>query len=218
MTSVLNFEALGKATMQTEPYPFAAYEDAFHDVDRLVASFPTDGFEYHAQRRMLETLGRKGTDEWYQHNVRTRALLNLGETSPHEPDGLDEIWLQLATDLSSAEYRDRLTEVTGFDVRPFPMQAHFWSFEEGASFKPHVDKPHKMVTHLMYLTENWQPEMGGCFLVLGSDDSTDARQELPPRAGDSIVLRRTDNAWHSVTPIPRGGRPRRLVQTWFWAD
>jgi SM-20-related protein len=218
MTNILNIEAIREASMQTEPYPFAAYDGTFKDVDRLLAAFPDDGFEYHAQRRLLENLGRKGSDDWYRHNVRTRPLLNLGDSAPHEPDALDEVWLEVADDLSSPEYREALTELTGFDVRELPMQTHFWSFEGGASFKPHVDKAHKMVTHLMYLTENWDPSVGGSFLVLGSDDETDVVHSLPPYANSSLVLRRTDNAWHSVDSIPRGGRPRRLIQTWFWAS
>jgi SM-20-related protein len=216
--NVLNIEAIRYASMCTDPYPYASYDHTFTDVDRLLAAFPEDGFEYHAQRRLLETLGRKESDQWYQHNVRTRPLLNLGETSPHEPDELDDVWLALAEDLASPGYREALTELTGFDVRSIPMQTHFWSFEGGASFKPHVDKPHKMVTHLMYLTEDWEPSAGGAFLVLGSSDHTDVSQSFPPYAGSSLVLRRTDDAWHSVTPIPRGGRPRRLIQTWFWAS
>ncbi|MEU7723851.1 2OG-Fe(II) oxygenase [Streptomyces sp. NPDC040724] len=218
MTNLLNIGAIHDAAMRTDPYPFASYEGTFKDVDRLLAAFPEDGFECHAQRRLLESLGRRESDEWYRHNVRTRPLLNLGESSPHEPGELNDVWLEVAEDLTSPEYRQALTELTGFDVRSIPMQTHFWSFDGGASFKPHVDKPHKMVTHLMYLTENWDPSAGGSFLILGSDDVTDVVHSFPPYANHSLVLRRTDDAWHSVTPIPRGGRSRRLIQTWFWAS
>lgn len=218
MANILDIEAIHQASMRTDPYPHASYENTFTDVETLLKAFPDNGFEYHAQRKLLETLGRKETPEWYQHNVRTRPLLNLGETTPHEPEGLDDCWVALAEDIASAEYREALSDLTGFDVRPYPSQTHFWSFEGGASFKAHVDKPHKLVTHLMYLTENWDPSVGGSFQVLGSDDTSDVVAEYPPYANHSLVLRRTDDAWHSVTGIPRGGRPRRLVQTWFWVS
>jgi len=218
VSNILDIEAIHAASMRTDPYPHAPYSHTFTDTSGLIKNFPDNGFEYHAQRKLLETLGRKETREWYQHNVRTRALLNLGETAPHEPQGLDDAWIALAEDIVSAEYREALTELTGFDVRPYPSQTHFWSFEGGAWFTPHVDKAHKLVTHLMYLTENWEPQFGAAFQVLGSNDQADVVAEFPPYANHSLVLRRTDNAWHSVTEIPRDAQPRRLVQTWFWVS
>jgi len=215
---MINFDTLGAARLNADPYPWARYSGAFSDPKRLADTFPDDNYEQHAQRRLLETLGRGGSAEWYQHNVVTRALLELGETRPFKPEGLDDAWHAVAEDLVSPEYRERLTDVTGYDVRSIPMQAHFWIYREGSFFKPHVDKPHKVVTHLMYLTDGWQPEMGGSFQVLGSGDQEDVREEISPSLNNAIVLRRTDNAWHSVSEVPRGQPPRILLQSWFWAQ
>lgn len=219
MSNVINLDALAAAELRTDPFPWAYYCNALNDLEELIASFPTTGFEYHSQRRILETLGKKETDAWYQHNVSTRALLELGQGRPHEPEGLSEKWLGAVEDLLSTDYRQCLSEVTGHDVRSLRMQAHFWRFGEGAFFRPHVDKPHKIVTHLMYLTNAWTEDMGGCFRVLGSDDPDDVRAEIPPVPNNSVVLRRTDNAWHSVSAIPRGSnRFRELLQVWFWGE
>jgi hypothetical protein len=219
MSGILDFDALGAAEFQTDPFPWAYYDNAFHEPQALIGSFPTTGFEPHAERRILEAIGKKGSDAWHRNNVSTRALLELGEREPHQPSGLADVWLRLAQDLASDEYRERLSDLTEYDLRDVRMQAHFWRFDGGASFKPHVDKPHKVVTHLMYLTESWTESMGGCFRVLGSDDPDDVRTEIPPLPNNSIVLRRTDNAWHSVSPIPRGSeRSRQLLQVWFWAE
>ncbi|PCG84223.1 hypothetical protein CIB93_20630 [Streptomyces sp. WZ.A104] len=219
MSNAINMDAISAARMSDEPFPYALYDEAFHDTRPLIEGFPTEGFEWHSQRRILETLGKRGSDAWYQHSVATRALLELGEERPHRPEGLDDIWSAVAEDLTSAEYRERLTELTGHDVRKLKMQAHFWRFDEGAFFQPHVDKPHKMVTQLFYLTDQWSKDMGGCFRVLGSNDAEDVHAEIPPVPNNSIVLRRTDNAWHSVSPVPRGsGRSRTLLQVWFWDD
>jgi SM-20-related protein len=217
--SVINFDALSSAELCTDPYPYASYDKAFHEPESLTSTFPTSGFEWHSQRKLLETLGRKGSDAWYQHSVATRPLLELGSTEPHEPSELDEVWLALAEDLLSDAYRENLSALTGRDVRSLPMQAHFWRFEPGSHFQPHVDKPHKIVTQLLYLTEDWSAEMGGCFRILGSDDPEDVLEEVPPLPNNSLVLSRTDNAWHSVSAIPRDtDRSRRLVQIWFWGD
>jgi hypothetical protein len=217
VSQAIDFEALGAARFNAEPYPWAQYTGAFADAQRLADTFPDDSYEPHAQQRLLETLGRRASAEWYQHNVFTRALLELGETRPFRPEGLDDAWLAVARDLASAEYRERLTELTGYDVRSIPMQAHFWKYQEGSFFKPHVDKPHKIVTHLMFLTDGWEPAMGGCFQVLGSGRQDDVRAEISPELNNAIVLRRTDNAWHSVSAIPRDQRTRKVLQTWFWA-
>lgn len=219
MSNVIRMDLLGAVAMRSEPFPWGYYENAFDEPDTLVERFPDAGYEPHAQQRILEALGKRGTDAWYANNVRTRPLLELGETRPHQPEELDDVWLSVAEDLCSAEYRECLSEVTGHDVRGLRMQAHFWQFHEGAKFKPHVDKPHKIVTHLMYLTDGWSADMGGCFQVLGSDDPTAVLTEIPPVPNSSIVLRRTDNAWHAVSPVARGTqRSRKLLQTWFWGE
>jgi hypothetical protein len=216
---VINVDALGGAELRTEPYPYAYYDDAFYEPQALTSTFPDSGFEFHSQRKLLEALGRKGTDAWYQHNVATRPLLELGALEPHEPEALDPVWLRLAEELLSDAYRESLSELTGRDVRSLRMQAHFWRFEPGSHFQPHVDKPHKIVTHLLYLTDDWTTEMGGCFRVLGSDDPKDVLDEVPPLPNNSLVLSRTDNAWHSVSAIPRqSDRSRRLLQIWFWGE
>lgn len=219
MSNIINMETLSAADFRTEPFPWAYYEGAFRDPQPLIDTFPDSGFEFHAERKILEAIGKKGTDAWYHNNVQTRALLELGETKPWEPSELSEAWLGVAEDLLSAEYRERLSDLTSHDVRQLKMQAHFWRFNEGAEFPPHVDKPHKIVTHLLYLTENWSKDLGGCFQVLNSDDQSDVYTEIPPVPNNSIVLRRTDNAWHSVSGIPRGAnRSRKLLQIWFWGE
>ena len=218
MSNAVNFDAINSAKMSVDPYPHAAYGGVFSDPQPLIDSFPTDGFECHSQRRILEAIGKKESDAWYQHNVSTRALLELGETRPPSSD-LSDAWMQVAEDLGAPAYRESLSDLTKHDVRHLKFQAHFWRFEEGAFFQPHVDKPHKIVTHLMYLTDNWTPDMGGCFQVLGSNDPEDVRSEIPPVPNNGVVLKRTETAWHAVSPIPRGmKRSRTLLQVWFWGE
>jgi hypothetical protein len=214
----LNLEALSSAALKQDPCPWASYEGVF-EPHVLAAKFPADHFDSHSQRRLLEALGKKGSEAWYQHNVETRALLELGADAPFEPNGLDAPWLEVASDLLSPEYRDCISEVAQYDVRRLRMQAHFWRFGEGSFFQPHVDKPHKMVTHLMYLSDQWTPDMGGCLQLLGSGDPNDVRVEVPPIKNTAVVLRRTDWAWHAVSKVPRGcERMRQVLQVWFWAS
>jgi hypothetical protein len=215
---VIDLAALSAAKLHTTPFPWASYENTFSQPPPSNA-FPSTGFTPHAQRRILEAIGKKGSNSWYQHNVETRPLLELDEEQVNEPSALDPFWLQVAEDLLDRAYRECVSDVTGYDVRKLKMQVHFWRYKEGSFFQPHVDKPHKIVTHLMYLTDNWTPEMGGCFRILASQRADDIYAEVPPDSGRSILLKRTDNAWHSVELVPRGStQERHVLQAWFWAD
>jgi hypothetical protein len=216
--NVIDFDTLARTRMQAFPYPWASYSGPFRQPPPAQA-FPDKGFVSHAEHRILDAIGKKRTDTWFQHNIETRALIELGAAEPHQVQDLDGIWLAIAQDILSARYRDCLSDVTGLDVRELKMQAHFWRCRGGSFFTPHVDKPHKVVTHLMYLTEDWTPAMGGCFRVLLSGDTNDVHAEVSPAKGQSILLRRTDTAWHSVTPTPRDSPcERRVLQVWFWGD
>jgi hypothetical protein len=218
VSGVIDLGALSAARLETAPYPWGSYDSTFSQAPPG-NSFPASGFTPHAQRRILEVIGKKGTDSWYQHNVETRPLLELGDDQVRETSDLDPYWLEVAEDLVAPSYRECISDVTGYDVRRLRMQVHFWRYGEGSFFQPHVDKPHKIVTHLMYLTDSWTPEMGGCFRILASERADDVYAEVSPDSGRSILLRRTDNAWHSVDLIPRGStRERHVLQAWFWAD
>ena len=149
----------------------------------------------------------------------TRPLLELGKTDPFEPETLAPEWLDVAADLNSPEFRDCLSDVVRHDVRKLDMQAHFWDFLPGSFFQPHVDKPHKIVTVLMYLTKDWTEANGGCLQILGSGDPEDVHCVVPPKVNMGVILKREPRAWHAVTRIPPDStRNRRLLQAWFWED
>lgn len=216
MSKALDLETLAAVRLHSDPAPWANYDGVFQE-HVLSAKFPMDRFEEHSQRRLLGALGKQGTEAWYQHNVETRPLLELGRHDAYEPDGLDEAWLDVADDLLSPEYRECVSEVTHHDVRGLQLQAHFWRFGEGSFFTPHVDKEHKIVTHLMYLNDEWLPAMGGVLQLLGSSSPEDVRVEVPPRKNTGVLLKRTDDAWHAVSKIPMGeGWTRLVLQVWFW--
>lgn len=218
VNAVIDLAALSSAELQQDPFPWATYTGTFNRTPPADA-FPKQGFTPHAQRRILDVIGKKGSDAWYQHNIETRPLIELGEARVADGADLDAFWLKAADDILAPAYRECISDVTGYDVRHLRMQAHFWRYMQGAYFQPHVDKPHKMVTHLMYLTENWSPGMGGCFRILSSERAEDIHTEIPPDCGRSVLLKRTDNAWHSVELIPRGSeQERHVLQVWFWAD
>ena len=216
MSSIINFEALAQSKVKMPDTPYSTYAGVFNQ-DIPASVFPEDHFEYHAQRKLLEALGKKESPAWYQHHVKTRALLELGQSTIFEANTLDPIWHEIAHDLLSQSYRESISEAAQFDVTGLEFQAHFWEFGAGSFFQPHVDKAHKKITHLMYLTEDWTPDHGGELRILTSKNTEDVIQEIPPVNNTAVLLHRTDTAWHSVNRIPlQSDRPRRLLQVWFW--
>ncbi|CDG97942.1 putative Oxidoreductase, 2OG-Fe(II) oxygenase family [Xenorhabdus bovienii str. puntauvense] len=216
MAEVLNLNALKRMKLNHDPSPWAMCDNTFQ---KTISAdmFPVSHWTYHSQRQLAEALGKTGSDEWYQHNVKTRPLLELGETEPYAPDELADIWLVVAGDLLSDDYRECISDVSEYDVSKLQFQAHFWEFGPGSFFQPHVDKPHKIVTHLMYLTDDWVPEMGGCLQLLRSADPKDVVVEIAPKKNTSAIIRRTDSAWHAVTSIPKEIQSvRKVLQVWFW--
>ncbi|MEJ2631471.1 MAG: hypothetical protein P8015_09670 [Acidihalobacter sp.] len=109
----LDLSSLGSTRMNDDPWPWAFYEGVFQP-HVLNANFPNDHFACHSQHRLLEALGRRQSDSWFQHNVETGALLELGSDEPFEPDGLEDIWLEVAADLLSPDYRDRLMDTLNY--------------------------------------------------------------------------------------------------------
>ncbi len=216
MAKMLNFVALSKMKLNYVPSPWASCDNTFLTPIQSSA-FPVSHWTYHSQRKLSEALGKKGAPEWHQHNVKTRPLLELGKTEPHVPDELADIWVAVADDLLSPEYRECISDISEYDVKKLQFQAHFWEFGPGSFFQPHVDKAHKIVTHLMYLTDDWVPEMGGCLQLLRPSNPQDVVVEIAPKKDISVIIRRTDTAWHAVTSIPREmSAVRRVLQIWFW--
>lgn len=216
---VLDLDALHGARMAEHPYAWGAVARSFADGDaarELAQTFPDEGFEWHAQRQLLVALGRGDSPEARRHAVRTRALIERGEDGPFEAEALADVWRALAADLLSAEYRAALGACTGRDLSGCPMQTHFWRYEVGSRFDPHVDKAHKVVTHLIYLNEEWDASWGGCLRILRSGDIEDVAHEVVPTAGQAAVLVRCERAWHAVSELQPGHGSRKVLQTWFW--
>ncbi|MHC5931657.1 hypothetical protein [Nostoc sp.] len=43
--------------------------------------------------------------------------------------------------------------------------------------------------------------MGGCLQILLNEQLESLFQEIPPRNGNSVVLVRSENSWHNVSPV-----------------
>ena len=192
---VLNVQRIADFEMNGEPYRWARIDRLFSEPQaaRLAASFPRDKF-----KNVAGYDGEKG----YQYVA--RSLIHMGASEPSHPKGLDPLWLALAEDLLSPAYRDALSAASGLDLSSAQMEANVIHYGPGSWLGPHVDLKEKILTHIIYFNEGWDPRDGGCLNILRSRDPEDKVAEIPPLVGSSSLLVRSDRSWHSVSPVSSG--------------
>jgi len=117
----------------------------------------------------------------------------------------------LVHEMQSSELADILSEKLGVDLRGKPsiVTVRKWSAIKDGPV--HNDGASKIVTALVYLTENWpEDEEGGRFAVLSSDKGfQDTVTEVIPSYGMFSCFVRSDNSWHGHKPF---AGERRVVQ------
>jgi hypothetical protein len=109
-------------------------------------------------------------------------------------------------DFLSLEYRNALSALTGCDLSDLPLEVNIFHYGPGASLGAHADLPDKVVTHVLYFNDTWDPDNGGCLSILREKDKSTVVAQIPPLAGNSVVLVRSDNSWHAVSRVVNGCR------------
>ncbi|WP_242524311.1 2OG-Fe(II) oxygenase family protein [Methylacidiphilum caldifontis] len=75
----------------------------------------------------------------------------------------------------------------------------------------HTDSVWKLVTLLIYLNEEWEPQ-GGRLRLLRSKNINDYVAEVPPEWGSLIAFKRSDNSFHGHLPFE--GQRRVVMLNW----
>jgi SM-20-related protein len=191
-TRVLDLGVIDRAELRTKPYrwghvgPLASAAD----LARLAQTVPLDTAEVRA-----DSDGRRS---W---SYRVRGLVGMGGRRAVRPHELDPVWRALADDLGGDAYRAALSRLTGVDLTDLDLEVNVFSYPTGGYQEPHPDLPEKVVTHVLWFNEGWEPAHGGCLRILRSRDEQDVDQELLPELGWSAVFVRSDHSWHSVTAV-----------------
>jgi Rps23 Pro-64 3,4-dihydroxylase Tpa1-like proline 4-hydroxylase len=188
------------APMNRTPYDWAFANQLFSAKDSrsLVATYPRDHFK---------TV--KGYDGEKGYEYEARAIIQLGSSVTPFFNDLSEVWRRFVQDLLSPDYRAGLSRLTGLDLMSVPMEAYVCHFGPGAWLGPHLDLKTKILTHVFYFNESWQPADGGCLNILQSSNMSDSIAEISPVVGNSSVLVRSNNSWHSVSKVVDGCRTSR---------
>jgi len=187
----LNLDAILNAKMFDYPFHWGI-ADGLLPVDaksiQMCDDFPIDSFRY---RRYLG--GR----------YMRRPLVSFGASKAFRHEELSGAYQDLAASLTSAAYREAVMKASGIDLRDSPMEAALWRSDAGTVFAMHDDNPLKLLTHVIYLNSGWTKRDGGTLQILASKDEEDVVFELVPRLGLSVLIGRSDDSWHNISPVSR---------------
>ena len=201
---MIDFTQFARHTLQREPYAWAAINNLFSPRDgaALAESFPCDHFKV-----------VQGYDGEKDYEYEARELIPMAVYDVSHSDELSAAWLALAHDLLSSTYRVAMSLLTERDLTNAPMEVNVFHYGSRARLGPHADLRDKLVTHVLYFNQSWQGEEGGCLNILRSANPTDVAARILPMVGNSAVLVRSENSWHSVAAVGGDCRTSRRSLT-----
>lgn len=201
---MIDLNRISRTRLETEPYQWVGIDELFspEDAAELAATFPRDHF-----KRVADRVGEKK----YEYEI--RALIRMGERSISRPARLSGAWQALADDCLSPAYRAAMSSLTGIDLGTAELEVNVFHYPPGGVHGAHTDHRDKIVTHVLYFNESWNDEDGGCLTVLRSSDVKDITRTVSPLVGNSVVLVRSDNSWHAVSPVADSSRLSRRSMT-----
>jgi Rps23 Pro-64 3,4-dihydroxylase Tpa1-like proline 4-hydroxylase len=207
---MIDLDRIRKGQLQSEPYRWAAIDRLFRrsDADRLARTFPSDHYKL---------VSGYGGEKDYEYEA--RELIAMGAHKVSHAADLSHEWRNLAEDFLAPSYRNALSELTGVDLSNAPLEVNVFHYGPGASLGAHSDLPDKVVTHVLYFNDAWDPKNGGCLSILSAKDPAAVVAQIPPIVGSSAVLVRSDNSWHAVSPVVNDSRTSRrsLTATFYRA-
>jgi Rps23 Pro-64 3,4-dihydroxylase Tpa1-like proline 4-hydroxylase len=195
-------DQIGSAALVPHPWRHAHLESAIPPelAEDLVACF---------ERAPLLRCEQTGADKTYRFST---ATLSLDSPLPGGP------WREGLRTFSSGAYREALGSLTGVPLGGADVTFDLWEYVEGDWLSPHLDKPEKLVTQVIYLTPGWHEGAGGRLLIQECDEPASAVRRIPPRFGNATILVRSNSSWHAVEPVAPGSPPRRSMTVTFWSE
>lgn len=207
-STMLNFESIRTTAMQKAPYNWALIKNLLSTEANLelAVSFPYEEFRLsegegygYSWGKMLATsedisLMLKSSDNrWRQRMAQGRLTYDLGH--------LSNVWQQLIEGLWTDSYRAAIAEMSGLELNNCVMDIGFRRYKLGQLHHPHTDEPNKVLTHLLFFNQQWSEDWGGCLRILKDSQPESAFQDILPLSDSSVVIVRSNNSWHMVTPL-----------------
>ena len=215
---MLNFESIRATEMQKVPYNWALIKNLLLPEAslELAASFPHDKFhlsegdgygylwtKMFVTSEDISSMLKFGDSRWQQRIAEGRFTSDLGH--------LSNVWQQLIEGLWTDSYRKALAEMSELELKDCAMGIGFRRYNMGHSHRPHTDEPNKILTHLLFFNQQWSVDWGGCLRILKDSQPESAFQDILPISDSSVVIARSDNSWHTVTPLTCPASESRLA-------
>lgn len=191
---------------QGEPWPWFMADNS---IDNSIISKWIDNFPINL---LVKSERLDGSDKKYLCSMRNiysdfSANQKLGK--------LHSAWQELIEYVTSNEYKLEISNLLGANLENAFVEVVLNLYEQDCYMSPHTDRPPKIATHLIYLTESEDNAPGGEFLVHDADGVIAA--QVTPRIGRSLIFKRTDRSLHSVSPI-KHKHQRMSIQIVFWHE
>lgn len=215
---MLNLQSIRTAVIQKVPYHWALIRDLLSkEVSlELTASFPKqdfflstgEGYGYYwgkiiASSQDIPLLLKFKDDRWRQRLAQGKLTSDLKH--------LSHAWRNLIEGLWTNAYRQALGDMTGLDLTDCVMDIGFRQYKSGHQHFPHTDEPNKVLTHLLFFNQEWSENWGGCLRILKDSEPDSAFRDILPLSHSSVVIVRSDNSWHMVTPVTSPMSESRLA-------
>lgn len=194
---MLNLDAIRNGVMEEYPYRWILFDNLIPkpQLEELNNTFPPIKIfpqrEKPAQRPSIVVYDE--TLELVSNRTKKRTYYDVNK--------LSNTWQTLIQELHSPSYRKSLAELTGLNLDNNLIRITLSRVDKIVNH-PHPDGSKISLTHVFYLSdEDWNIEWGGCLQILLNEQLESVFREIPPRNGNSVILIRSDNSWHNVSPI-----------------
>jgi Rps23 Pro-64 3,4-dihydroxylase Tpa1-like proline 4-hydroxylase len=157
----------------------------------LTSAYPIDGF--------IPCLRNDGPKKHYSFGI--LDIVKNKSINEASRNYVSAIWFELVNHLLSADYQNRIAEITNLKLSETTVNISFYKYGYGDWVSPHIDNPDKLVTQIFYFNPVWSAEWGGYFNLLGSEEAQDIIHSIAPLSTHSVLISRTNSSWHMVTPV-----------------
>lgn len=107
----------------------------------------------------------------------------------------------LLEELKGDEFRSVVEKKFDMDLSNKPVLVTVRGCADHKDGRIHTDSKSKLITVLLYMNEDWQPDGGRLRLLKNNQDLDDYVAEVPPEAGTMLLFKVTDNGWHGHKPF-----------------
>lgn len=204
LATLLNYKSIANTELNHEPYEWGLTAKTFSDeivAKELAEAFPEDRYSHFTRHSTAKN-----------YNTYGRFLIKMGHQEIFEPKLQPLIWKELAEELLGEKYLDAVETATGLrNLADYNLEAVYWRLPPGCVLDPHLDSPLKLLSHIYYFNESWDPLNGGNLRILNSHRIEDCVYEIPPKLNTSVLLVRSRKSWHGYKKIT-GNIVRKALQ------